>query len=127
MNAVYLTIAEVLNVHRVLVERYGGTHGLRDMGTLEAAVFRPQSGYYADTVEEAAALLESMLINHPFLDGNKRTAFACCDVFLRMNGLSLNADPDWLFQRIMEWLEISGDRFQRMTRDLRGVMQRGSD
>ena len=127
MNAVYLTTAEVLNVHRVLVERYGGTHGLRDMGTLEAAVFRPQSGYYADTVEEAAALLESMLINHPFLDGNKRTAFACCDVFLRMNGLSLNADSDWLFQRIMEWLEISGDRFQRMTRDLRSVMQRVSD
>ena len=127
MNTVYLTTAEVLNVHRVLVERYGGTHGLRDMGTLEAAVFRPQSGYYADTVEEAAALLESMLINHPFLDGNKRTAFACCDVFLRMNGLRLNADPDWLFQRIMEWLEISGDRFQRMTRDLRSVMQRVSD
>jgi death-on-curing protein len=94
----YLTSADVLALHHVLIERYGGAqYGIRDMGALEAALFRPQSGYYADIAEEAAALLESLLINHPFVDGNKRTAVAACDVFLRINGHCLNADPDSLY------------------------------
>jgi death-on-curing family protein len=73
---------------QVLLEKYGGADGLRDAGALEAAAFRPQCGYYNDQVEEAAALLESLLINHPFIDGNKRTAFAAADVFLRLNGIA---------------------------------------
>jgi death on curing protein len=80
-------------MHRVLIERYGGAHGLRDAGALEAALFRPQSGYYDDAIAEAAALFESLAMNHPFLDGNKRIAFACVDVFLRVNGLRLEAKP----------------------------------
>ena len=85
----YLTPVEVHVMHRVLVDRFGGAHGLRDAGALEAALFRPQSGYYADVIAEAAALFESLAMNHPFVDGNKRIAFACVDVFLRINGFRL--------------------------------------
>lgn len=118
----YLTPVEVLALHRALIERYGGTSSIRDMGAVEAAVFRPQCGYYADIVEEAAALLESLLINHPFIDGNKRAAFAACDVFLRINGHVLDAEPDWIYQRIMVWIAASEDRFELIVRDLKGCV-----
>jgi death on curing protein len=87
----YLTVAEVLAMHVDQIERYGGSHGVRDPGLLEAALFRPQTGYYADLVEEAAALWESMSQNHPFIDGNKRTAFAATYTFLAINGARLTA------------------------------------
>ena len=118
----YLTSIEVLALHRVLIERYGGAIGLRDMGAVEAAVFRPQCGYYQNIIEEAAALLESLLINHPFVDGNKRVAFAACDVFLRMNGYKLEADPLWLYQRMMAWIETRDDRFARILGDLHSIV-----
>jgi len=70
----YLTVAEVLAIHADQIERYGGSKGVRDHGLLEAALYRPQTGHYADLVEEAAALWESLSQNHPFTDGNKRTA-----------------------------------------------------
>lgn len=85
----YLTIAEVLVMHKVLIERYGGSHGLRDGGALEAALYRPRTGYYDDVIQEAAALWESLTQNHPFVDGNKRVAFAATHVFLKMNGCRL--------------------------------------
>jgi death on curing protein len=88
----YLTVAEVLAMHADQIERYGGSHGVRDPGLLEAALFRPQTGYYADLIEEAAALWESMSQNHPFIDGNKRTAFAATYTFLSINGARLAAD-----------------------------------
>lgn len=118
----YLTSVEVLVLHHALIELYGGAKGMRDMGGVEAAVFRPQCGHYADIAEEAAALLESLLINHPFIDGNKRVAFAACDVFLRINGYALGADSDWFFQRMMAWLENSEDRFERITQDLKSCL-----
>lgn len=89
----YLTVADVLGMHTVLMQRYGGLSGVRDPGALEAALFRPQTGYYKDIVAEAAALLESLAINHPFVDGNKRIAFAAADVFLRVNGWCLQRSP----------------------------------
>lgn len=89
----YLTVADVLGMHVVLLQRYGGTSGIRDPGALEAALFRPQTGYYKDIVAEAAALLESLATNHPFVDGNKRIAFAAADVFLRVNGWRLQRPP----------------------------------
>src|SRR5438132_4592738 len=92
-ETVYLTVAEVLAIHHRQIEHYGGIHGLRDQGTLEAAVFRPQIGYYANLAEEAAALMESMANNHPFLDGNKRVAFDAAHTFLLMNGFTIEADP----------------------------------
>ena len=81
----YLTVIEVLAIHDDQIERYGGASGVRDRGLLEAALFRPQTGYYADLIEEAAALWESLSQNHPFIDGNKRTAFAAMYTFLAIN------------------------------------------
>lgn len=89
MTRDYLTVADVLGMHAVLMQRYGGATGLRDPGALEAALFRPQTGYYEDIVAEAAALLDSLAINHPFVDGNKRIALAAADMFLRINGWRL--------------------------------------
>jgi death-on-curing protein len=89
----FLTVADVLGMHASLVRRHGGAPGVRDPGALESALFRPQTGYYEDIVAEAAALLESLAINHPFVDGNKRIAFAAADVFLRINGWRLHRDP----------------------------------
>jgi len=85
----YLEVADVLAFHDLQLRRYGGAPGIRDMGLVEAALFRPQTGYYKDIIEQAAALWESFLMNHPFVDGNKRTAFAVTDVFLRVNGIRI--------------------------------------
>ncbi len=90
----YLTLAEVLAMHEDQIERYGGSPGVRDPGLLESALYRPQTGYYADLIEEAAALWESMAQNHPFIDGNKRTAFAATYTFLAINGAELKANAD---------------------------------
>ena len=90
----YLTVAEVLAIHDDQIACYGGRMGLRDWGLLEAALFRPQAGYYADLLEEAAALWESLSQNHPFIDGNKRTAFAVAYTFLMINGVQLTAGVD---------------------------------
>jgi death-on-curing protein len=101
----YLTPLEVMVVHRTLISRYGGVQGLRDAGALEAALFRPQSGYYHDIIQEAAALFESLAMNHPFIDGNKRVAFACTDVFLRVNGFSLRAKSSAIAKWMLAHLE----------------------
>jgi death on curing protein len=89
----YLTLAEALAIHDDQIERYGGSAGVRDLGLLEAGLFRPQTGYYADLIEEVAALWESLAQNHPFIDGNKRAAFACAYTFLAINGARITADP----------------------------------
>jgi len=115
----YLSSTEILALHQAVLQRYGGTPGLRDMGAVEAAAFRPQCGYYEDIVEEAAALLESLLMNHPFLDGNKRVAFAACDVFLRINGWRIKAEAEWLHQRMMIWIECREDRLGQIVQDLK--------
>ena len=101
----YLTVADVLGMHTVLLQRYGGAAGVRDPGALEAALFRPQTGYYEDIVTEAAALIESLAINHPFVDGNKRIAFAAADIFLRINGWRLQRSPMQIHAEMIEMLE----------------------
>src|ERR1043166_7540040 len=101
----YVTLAEVLAMHQVLIERYGGSHGLRDAGALEAALYRPQTGYYEDIIQEAAALWESLTQNHPFVDGNKRAAFAAMDTFLRINGFRLTASASEIERFIGELFE----------------------
>ena len=98
----YITTADALFFHQLLIERYGGASGLRDVGALEAALHRPQTGYYNTVIEEAAALLESLVQNHPFLDGNKRLAFAVVDVFLRINGYQIVADSQAIFTNLMK-------------------------
>ena len=89
---IYLTVAEVIEMHRQLVDEFGGIYGIRDQGLLEAAVFRPQNGYYDDLIHEAAALMESLANNHAFLDGNKRISLAATDTFLRVNGQYLELE-----------------------------------
>ena len=98
-------MADVLGMHTVLIQRYGGLPGVRDPGTLEAALYRPQTGYYKDTIEQAAALMESLAINHPFVDGNKRIAFAATDVFLRINGYKLKRSPAQIYSEMIGMLE----------------------
>src|SRR6266576_6189847 len=115
----YLTVAEVLAMHADQVERYGGSQGVRDHGLLEAALYRPQTGYYADLIEEAAALWESLSQNHPFLDGNKRTAVAVMAAFLRVNGYKLEFEDIAAFKFLMEIYENHKFRFGELEAWLR--------
>jgi len=107
----YLTVAEVYRMQHRLIELFGGLHGLRDAGAVEAAVFRPQTGYYDSVEEEAAALMESLGMNHGFLDGNKRIAFTAADVFLRRNGFYLDVVAIEAHQFIEGSLERQEFRF----------------
>ena len=114
----YLTVAEVYAMQYRLIELFGGLHGVRDKGAVEAAVFRPQIGYYNSLEEEAAAVMEPLGTNHGFIDGNKRIAFTSADVFLRRNGFYIEVDDaaaygfiddsmerhQFRFARILEWL-----------------------
>jgi death-on-curing protein len=93
---VYLTAEQVLFIHYRLVNETGGEHGIRDMGLLESAVARPKATFddqelYSDIFEKTSALMESLVNNHPFMDGNKRTGIACAVLFLRQNGVVFNA------------------------------------
>lgn len=83
---------EAVEIHSVLIERFGGPTGIRDLGLLESALYRPQTGYYDNLDEMAAAMFESLIKNHPFVDGNKRVAFFATDVFLRMNGYKFQVE-----------------------------------
>jgi death-on-curing protein len=89
----YPTLEETLELHQALIRRFGGAEGVRDMGLLESALFRPQTGYYASIYHEAAALLQSMVMNHPFVDGNKRVGIALSLIFLRMNEIHVRLPP----------------------------------
>ena len=88
----FLSRDEVLQIHRSLLAHFGGPAGVRDPGLLESALYRPRTGYYDDLAEMAAALFESLIMNHPFVDGNKRVAFFSTDVFLRLNGFRLKVN-----------------------------------
>ena len=88
------TLEETLALHEQLILRFGGSAGVRDMGLLESALIRPQTGYYDTLSLQAAALLQSLCQNHCFVDGNKRVAFASTAIFLRMNGYRLRVKPD---------------------------------
>ncbi len=98
----YPTVAEAMEMHRLLIDEFGGMHGLRDSGLLEAAVYRPQNGYYDDLIHEAAALMESLANNRAFLDGNKRIGLAVTDTFLRINGYYLEIEALTAHQFITE-------------------------
>ena len=115
----YLTIIEVLAIHHDQIERYGGAHGVRDFGLLEAALYRPQTGYYKDLIEEAAALWESLAMNHPFVDGNKRVAAAGMITFLAINGYVIRQDALTLYRFIIENLEGRSFNHDRLAAWLR--------
>ena len=115
---VYPTVAEAMEMHRLLISEFGGMRGLRDRGLLEAAIYRPQNGYHDDLIHEAAALMESLANNHAFLDGNKRIGLAVTDTFLRVNRFYLELEPltahrfiteaiskrEFRIRQIREWL-----------------------
>jgi death-on-curing protein len=108
----YLTVAEVLLLHARLIQRTGGSGGVRDLTMLESAVARPRGRFdgvdlYADVWSKAAALMESLIRNHPFVDGNKRTGLAAVALFLELNGRLLTATNDEaadLVQRVAQGL-----------------------
>jgi death-on-curing protein len=108
---VYLTVAEVIAIHHYQIEEYGGEHGMLNHGALEAAVFRPQTGYYSDLSEEAAALLESLVNNHAFVDGNKRVGFAGMHTFLLVNGFDLKVTSEAAFEFVIKTMEEGKFRF----------------
>jgi death-on-curing protein len=110
----FLTLDEVLAIHEKLLALFGGTRGLRDPGLLESALFRPRTGYYADLAEMAAALFESLLMNHPFVDGNERIAFFATDIFLRLNGTKLAVRPDAAHRFLIGLLEAGECDFERL-------------
>lgn len=110
----FLSLDEVLAIHERLIERFGGASGVRDYGLLESALFRPQTGYYNDLVEMATALFESLLINHPFIDGNKRVAFFATDVFLRLNGWKMNVQAKEAHAFLIDLLERNECDYERL-------------
>ncbi len=107
-------IAEVLAIHDELIREFGGSMGLRDPAGLESALMRPQIGYYDSLLEETAALLESLAMNHPFVDGNKRAAFGATDLFLRMNGHFIDCDDREAYTFFMGLFETNSFRFDRL-------------
>jgi len=119
----YVTVAEAMEMHRLLIDEFGGMHGLRDRGLLEAAIYRPQNGYYDDLIHEAAALMESMANNHAFLDGNKRISFAVTDTFLRLNGHYLEVEPLTANQFITNAIGKREFRVRQIREWLSGIAQ----
>lgn len=111
---VYPTVDEVIAVHRRLIAKFGGMIGLRDRGALEAAVARPQTGYYGDLFEEAAALWESLSQNHPFVDGNKRVAITVTAAFLTVNGYRLEFDDLQAYEFLIGLYQTGRVRFQEL-------------
>ena len=102
----FLEIEDVLNIHQVLVEQFGGVPGVRDEGLLESALSQPKATFFSELLhptihEQAAAYLYHIAMNHPFLDGNKRTAFGAMEAFLRLNGYNLSFSDDEAYDMVM--------------------------
>jgi death on curing protein len=123
----YVTTADALFFHQLLIERYGGASGVRDAGALESALHRPQTGYYDTLIHEAAALLESLVQNHPFVDGNKRVAFAVTDVFLRLNGYHITADSHAIFATLMKFFDDQTFDLEHLAPWLESIVERTTE
>lgn len=106
----YLKLDDALHIHAEQLRLFGGAKGVRDHGLIESALLRPQTGFYADLIEQAAALWESLAMIHGFIDGNKRVAFACMDIFLGLNGARLEAEPQVAIDFIYGHLEAGAIR-----------------
>jgi death-on-curing protein len=120
---VYLTAEQVLFIHARLITETGGSHGVRDVGLLASAVARAQATFageelYPDVFIKAAALMHSLIHNHPFVDGNKRTGIAAAALFLKQNGWRLRTTPAELEEFTLSVtqeklrLEVMGDWFK---------------
>jgi death-on-curing protein len=103
----FLTLDEVLAIHADEISSFGGSYGVRDSGLLESALAQPQATFAGELLhptidKQAAAYLYHLAMNHPFIDGNKRTAFAVMDTFLRVNGYSLNLTNEQAYDLVMQ-------------------------
>ena len=114
MNHRFPAVSEVITIHDDQIAQFGGSMGIRDVGALESALLRPQIGYYDSLIEEAAALMESLAMNHPFVDGNKRAAFFATDAFLRMNGYFIDCDSEEAHAFFMQLFETNSFRFAEL-------------
>lgn len=108
------TVSEIITMHQSLIKEFGGAHGLPNQAALESALMRPQNGYFDSVIQEAAALMESLAINHPFMDGNKRVAFFVTDAFLRMNGYWIDCDNDEAYRFFMSLFENNSFRYDNL-------------
>jgi death-on-curing protein len=111
----YLSLGAVLYLHEQLIKKFGGAAGIRDEGALTSALARPRSTFggqplYPTLFEKAAALFESLCINHPFLDGNKRVAYAGTGIFLELNGWRLQAETD---EAVRFTLEVAAGKHRK--------------
>lgn len=120
----FLSHDEALAIHERVISAFGGPPGIRDRGLLESALYRAQSGYYESLEEMAAALFESLLINHPFVDGNKRVAFFATDVFLRLNGWKISVDAQAAHSFLMERFQSGTCDFEHLLPWIRGALVR---
>ncbi len=126
----YPTLDEMLALHVRLIDTFGGAHGVLDVGALESARMRPQIGYYDGILEEAAAMMESLAINHPFIDGNKRVAFFATEGFLLANGYRIDCDDVEAYRFFMRLFETNSFRYAPLLEWLEEVaapLEEGSD
>jgi len=115
MTPDFLSLAEVLEIHRDQIERYGGKTGIRDLGLLQSALAMPSAGFggryfHGDLFEMAAAYLFHIVRNHPFVDGNKRTGAVAALVFLALNGMEIEAGEDIFEQTVRAVAEGKMDK-----------------
>lgn len=123
-KVVYLTLEQVLVIHEDQIERYGGTSGLRDLSLLESAIFRPQSNFsgadlYKTLYEKGAALMHSIIKNHPFVDGNKRTGIVAAFVFLKLNMLEITVERTQLVKIALR-IEMENWNIEKIAKLLEG-------
>ena len=114
-STLYPNIAMVKEIHASLLSEFGGGEGIVNESGLKSALLRPQNGYYKDIFEEAAALMESLAINHAFVDGNKRISFFITDLFLRLNGYFIDCEPDETYLYFMYLLESGTYKLAELT------------
>lgn len=115
MNHQFLSIEEAIVIHDDQIARFGGSLGLRDEGALASALLRPQIGYYDGLIQEAAALMESLAMNHAFVDGNKRVSFFVTDAFLRLNDHFIDCDDEEAYSFFMSLFETNSFRFAELS------------
>lgn len=104
---VFLTLDDILESHQNQIDTYGGSHGIRDIGLLESAIAQPEASYggqylHADIFEMAAAYLYHLVMNHPFVDGNKRVGLESALIFLEVNDALLDANDDELVDLVLK-------------------------
>ncbi|MEH2023593.1 type II toxin-antitoxin system death-on-curing family toxin [Nostoc sp.] len=116
----FISISQVLDIHQDEINSFGGTSGVRDEGLLDSALAQPQATFGGELLhptihEQAAAYLYHLAMNHPFIDGNKRTAFAVMDTFITLNAYSLNLSSEQAYNLVIQVVtkEISKEELSR--------------